>query len=187
MRYLVWFYGNQVWPKTMMKYIEESQIPEGALVMTLAEIAAFKESHRETWASYNFPVKLENAKNKKCDEIDTKTDNIILNGFIFNNIVFPLTKIKNGVITHDSEINYLGLLTSKDVLPYSGDDRVMVKGKTLTGEVSYFIPESSNELLMFCMTGLMFMKTLLGSGWVLKDQIRQCTTIEAIDNIVDQR
>lgn len=111
-------------------------------------------------------------KNKVCDAIDAKTDEIIARGFTFDGSVFSLSI--------EAQKNYIWfyILFSKGTLP----DNTEV---TTMGNLAYAI--SLSKAQAFFDTASYMIATILGSGRDLKVQVMSSNDIAALQAFVDPR
>ena len=108
------------------------------------------------------------------DKIDNRTSELIALGFTYSTKQFSLSA--------SAQSNLLGLDLSKDdpALTYP------IKYNTIDDLDSYSVPDSTDMHSMF-LTALATKKGHLDSGTVLKQQVRDATTISELDLVIDNR
>lgn len=136
------------------------------------------EKSQEEKDAYDLAVStsnFESVKSKKLLAIDTKTRELISNGFVFDDVTFSLSdkaqfnwnalqaSVANGLLTED---DFPYAVTTKD------DD---------TYEIAWA------DFLTFIGTGLTTVGTHMATGRALKKQVLEATTIEEINAVVDER
>jgi hypothetical protein len=119
-------------------------------------------------------LNLDDYKQIRYYEIDCKTEQLILNGFVYQSLTFSLSQ--NG------QINLLALDETRDdpALTYPIDYN------TLDDTQSYSILDSTDLHNMY-LTALATKKGIVDSGTVLKNEVRDCTTEAEVDAIIDNR
>ena len=125
-------------------------------------------------------------KRYRRDQANVLTKDIIVHGMLF-----PVSGAPGGYaripMTDEDQRNYLGMVVAKDMLSYSGEDRVKVKCLDLvTGDTVYFYPENADAVVMFFGAGLQHIKTSLEDGWVIKDDLMGMT-LQELKDWVDPR
>lgn len=115
---------------------------------------------------------IEFIKSLRYKEIDEKTELLINNGYIYSGIVFSLSD--------NAQKNLLGAYSAKELLtyPFSWNS----KDDTTTYEITDVI-----DMTNFFMTALSTKKSHQDSGSAIKEQIRNCNTIEQVNSIIDNR
>lgn len=107
----------------------------------------------------------------KYQEIDEKTEELILSGFIFNGVEFSSSD--------RAQLRWLGLYALKEFVSYphlisTKDDGVYSIGTLV-------------ELTNFTNTAFNHVASHIASGNLLKQQLKACTTKAEIESIVDNR
>lgn len=112
------------------------------------------------------------AKQAKCKEIDTRTDELVGAGFTFGAKQFSLSL--------SAQLTLIGARLSKTDLTYP------VEWNTIDDGDKHSIA-NFGELDTFFLTALGTVRAHLDSGTSLKDQCRAATTIAELDAVVDNR
>ena len=110
-------------------------------------------------------------KEQKINEIDNKTSQLIESGFTWNNILFSFSK--------NAQLNWLGLLNIKSTLTYPYEI-----GKKEGG--SYNIQDGT-EMDYFLNSAIVHKESHIATGRAMQNQVLDCTTIEQLNSIVDNR
>lgn len=115
---------------------------------------------------------LPDAKRAKFAAIDAKTNELIAGGFVFQGKTFELYL--------EAQVRLIGLIVLKDMLTYpiaynSKDDFDFT---TLTGP---------NDVVTMAGTALAYIGGYLNGGTALKQLVREATTIDQVNAIVDPR
>jgi len=108
----------------------------------------------------------------RIDEIDSKTNDLIALGYVYQGYTFPLSQ--NG------QINLLGMITTKDYLPYP------INLNNINDTAVYQI-QNATDLSNLYMTALATKKAILDSGTALKQQINAAIDELAVSLIIDNR
>ncbi len=106
------------------------------------------------------------------DKIDTKTKELIDQGFVYAQITFSLSA--------NAQNNLLGVYSAKELLTYP------FKWSAKDDSSTYDIADAT-EMATFFMTALATKKSHQDSGTVLKVQVQAATTISEIKAIIDNR
>ena len=135
-----------------------------------------KKKAQEILENYDFAFKDECIESVK-KMIDLNTDNIIINNFIYNDILFKLTQ--------EFQLNLIAIYTSKEMYQFNGD--IQIKGyNPEDGSTIYIKPTSVNEFVSLYMYGMKFIQDTLKKGWEMKDALNDLT-VEELQNYVDER
>lgn len=119
-------------------------------------------------------LNLEEYKLYRIEEIKQRTVELILQGFVYNNVLFKLDE--------DAQIGLLALYDTRNdpvityPQPYGNKDDTVV----------YQI-QSAQDLEGMYLTALGTKKHWLETEDVLKQQIQACTTYQEVQNIIDNR
>jgi hypothetical protein len=108
----------------------------------------------------------------KFDDIDTKTGELIAQGFTYTTKVFSMSE--------NAQNNLLGTYSAKELLTYP------FPWNTKDDSETYQIADAT-EMATFFMTALAFKKAQQDSGTVLKGQVRDAVDIADVDLIIDNR
>ena len=133
---------------------------------------------------------LDATKVEQCKEIDLRTDELLMTGFTYgaDNYIFDML--------NSSQINYLGLnlaalnqlVTGTTMLTFGEENNgIHAHCKTSNGDAAYYYFVDCGDIINFFMSGMGFVNATLQSGWDLKDQINNSSTIEEINAIEDLR
>jgi hypothetical protein len=112
------------------------------------------------------------AKTLKCYDIDKRTDELIEQGFSYNDKLFNC---------RPSDIqNYTGLyvMRNKITFPFT------IKTKT---DVEYYTFQELGDLENFAESVFIHVQSLHGSGWTLKEQVHAKTEISEVWGVIDNR
>lgn len=128
---------------------------------------------------------LDEIKQKKIIEIDFNTDNLILLGVAFGDINGDELQYRKQIVfglSSTDQKNYDAMLTraTRDKITYP----YIIKGK-VNGDYYGFI--DSTEIENFWDVTYEYIENCLASGWTLKNQVLQATTISGVLNINDDR
>lgn len=111
------------------------------------------------------------AKKDKNLKIDEKTQQIIAQGFPFASKRFSLSQ--------NAQTNWTNMYINKSILS---------KPLTVTtNDDEAFQLETESDIQNFYMTGLVYVQSIINSGRALKLSVNNCSTLEEIENIVDER
>lgn len=108
----------------------------------------------------------------RSEEINTRTGELIAQGYIYNGITFPLSS--NG------QINLTAIFSTREFIPYP------VTFNNIDDTEIYNIIDATDVFNIY-MTALGTKKSHLDSGTALKIQIENCTTDAEIAAIIDNR
>lgn len=114
---------------------------------------------------------LEEFRTAKMAEIDGKTNELISEGFTYDNKVFSMSA--------EAQINWTNLFMIRTTLSYP------FEVSTLDGGCYDF--QNSDALAIFYSTGLSFKKGIMDSGRELRKDCLEVTTIADLNLIVDER
>lgn len=119
-------------------------------------------------------ISLNEYKEQRFTEIDEKTKELILQGFLYNGKVFSLSL--------NAQINIEALHSSRldSLLTYP------ITYNTLNDLEVYNIPDADDLHLMY-FTALGTKKSYVDSGTGLKNSIREAQTISELEEIIDNR
>jgi hypothetical protein len=118
------------------------------------------------------------------DKVNSTTKDIIQAGVVYPTGVDTYARFP---MTDEDQRNYMGMAMSAASLTYSGEDRLKVKGISLTtGEDVYWTPDSAGEVATFFGAGLLHVKSALEAGWDIKDGIMSSSLVE-LDAWTDPR
>jgi hypothetical protein len=139
-------------------------------------------SFLDNYETYNLMA----LKEEKKQLINNRTDELLLIGYNYGDIYFP--------ILPEDQRNYLGLnvaalnqlVTSQPILTF-GEGGVKVKGHDSDGNTLYHSFVDCGDIINFFMTGMGFVNQTLSSGWELKDQINNASSIDELNAIEDNR
>lgn len=143
-------------------------IPEGASIGK----GWIYNQETTSFSNPNPPSTLADARAAKIEEIDTRTREILAEGFTYNGVVLGLSE--------SDRSNYLGLVIVKDVLTYP----YTIKGKANS---DYCTIQSAQDMLGLFLTGVSYIDNTLRSGFVHKDAVLQLNDVDDINNYVDPR
>lgn len=116
---------------------------------------------------------IELLKNRKNEEIDIRTVELIKLGFSYDGEIFSLSE--------PAQINWIGIKQASDAGLISFPFPV-----TTSSDGKYEL-QDANDVTTFYLTGLGAKKTYLDSGRALKTLINAATTEQEIANIEDNR
>jgi len=111
------------------------------------------------------------AKKDKNLKIDEKTQEIISLGFPYDSKIFSLSS--------NAQMNWTNMYINKSVL-----------AKPLiitTNDDEAYQLDTELDIQNFYMTGLIYVQTIINSGRTLKINVNNCSTLEEIENIIDER
>jgi hypothetical protein len=111
-------------------------------------------------------------KSCKLARIDARTDELVLNGFVYGGKTFSLEP--------DAKTLWLGMVVAKDMLTYP------VRCNTVDDE-DYVDLVDADAIVAFYATAMGMVKALEDSGTVLKDQVRAATTMAEVEAVEDNR
>ncbi len=113
-------------------------------------------------------------KKEKFNQIDKKTQDLILGGYVYAGLRFSLSE--------DAQTNILALYATKDdpVLTYP------VTFNTLD-DLGYYEAADASIITAMYYSALATKKGYLDSGTILKNQVRLAATVSQVDLIVDNR
>ena len=139
-------------------------------------------SFLDNYETYNLMA----MKKLKTKVINSRTDELLLVGYKYGDIYFP--------ILPEDQRNYLGLnvaalnqlVTSQEMLTF-GEGGIKVKGHDSDGNTIYHSFVDCGDIINFFMTGMGFVNQTLSSGWELKDQINNASSIDELNAIEDNR
>ncbi len=117
---------------------------------------------------------LDSYKGQKLQEINNNTDQLIMAGYTYSGHTFSLSE--------KAQTNILALYSTKDdpVLPYP------IVFNTID-DLNSFEAIDANTIASMYYSALATVKGRIDSGTVLKDQIRNATTVAEVDLIQDNR
>lgn len=122
--------------------------------------------------SMHDPETLEEAKKRKCKEIDDHTTELVADGFEFGGIVF------SGSIEAQSRV--IGAYTARAFATYP--IRWMSKDDT-----TYLDIVDEDMLTAFFLTGFSTLKAKIDLGSNLKTQVASAISVEEVNSIIDPR
>ena len=157
------------------EYISETQLDIYSDIEKYKHVQMLEEEELKgysNWLQREGIFDLNVVKEQFYKIVDNKTDQLILNGFYFNGIKFGLTQT--------DQMNYTGLLIKKDILTYP------YKMKGFDNTIFYEF-DSAIEIENFSNTVFLNVNQILNIGWEIKEQIQNCSTIEEILLIEDNR
>ena len=139
-------------------------------------------SFLDNYETYNLMA----MKKEKIKVINSRTDELLLVGYKYGDNYFP--------ILPEDQRNYLGLnvaalnqlVTSQEMLTF-GEGGIKVKGHDSDGNTIYHSFVDCGDIINFFMTGMGFVNQTLSSGWELKDQINNASTLDELNAIKDER
>jgi len=132
-----------------------------------------------------FPLTLEEAKEIKISEVSKRTGELLDDGFQYTGSLTRVidsqivTNIKF-VVDFETKSNWGAILTAYSNGYITGD----FECTDINGD-SFIIPES--DVIAFCLGMLNFVRTTKDNGRPLKRQILNCSTIEEVATIIDNR
>ena len=174
MKYAVKFYSQVenpegvpgTWPAITIDGPDTLVVPDGFTGMTEAEHTAYVESHQaeyDAWVEAASSTKL-SIKNKLRDKIDAKTDEIIDNGMVYQEMQFKMD------IEH--QMSYKGAYDFRAYLTYP---------YTIKGVGSHYLTfQNEGEFTQFILYGFGFMNEVIRGGWVLKDGLDALSYAELV-------
>lgn len=115
-------------------------------------------------------------KAQRYEQIDARTVELIFQGFTHAGKVFSLSL--------PAQSYWTNMLVAKDILTATGAFPLRVN--TLDDTDAHNIADAT-EVVTFYATAVGTVKGRLGSGTVLKDQIRAATTVDEVEDVVDER
>lgn len=118
---------------------------------------------------------LEGLKEFKYDSIDSRTGALIQNGF-----EYPASSGQIFSFSSNGQMNLIGAFAGKDSLSYP------FAWNTKDDLITYQIADSA-EMSAFYFTALVTKKSHQDSGSALKALVRNATTIEELNDIIDNR
>ncbi len=121
---------------------------------------------------------LKKLKDKKTREINKHSDELLNEGMEYSNLMFDMSL--------EDQKNYLSLYSFKDIFDYTNDPP-KVHCRNLEGNRTDIVFNTQQDLVNFVLAGLGFVKNLIDSGNDLKLQVDNATTVEELNNIVDDR
>ncbi len=127
------------------------------------------------WVKENLSaLTLEEYKSVRYNEIDSRTGELITQGFTYQNLVFSLSQ--------NAQINILGLDNTKDdpALTYP------IEYSTIDDSDHYYV-QNATDLHYMYLTALATKKSYVDSGTLLKDAVRDAIDDDAVLLIIDNR
>lgn len=115
---------------------------------------------------------LASRKNERMAEVDKKTQELIANGFMWNSVCCSLST--------RAQIRIMGIRIAKDDITYP----LVWSGKNDQDSMEL---ANASEVNSFFLTALGTVKATVDSGTALKNSIRACSNIDAVNLIVDGR
>lgn len=140
-------------------------IQEGYSRMTAAALEAYNAEHQAEYDAWLKVNGLSQLKQEVKDAIDIKTGALITAGFMYS-LAEQTFRVR---CSDEDQRNYTGLVISKDLLPYSGDSRIVLKGYTDDGSPVFVPFADASEVLAFYMAGVAHVNNCLTDGWKLKE------------------
>jgi len=136
------------------------------------ELSTAEQQTLDTLVSEHNPETLEEAKQRKCEEIDDRTAELVADGFEFNGVVF------SGSVESQSRV--IGAYTARAFATYpirwmSKDDSTYVD----------LVDESM--LTSFFLIGFGTLKAKIDVGSTLKIQVSGANSVEEVNSITDPR
>ena len=120
------------------------------------------------------PVSLDEYKVGKYQEIDNKTQILISQGFLFDGKLFSLSI--------PAQSNWTNIKANKQDFIDLG---AFPLGISCQDGSIYMLQEA--DVFTFWLTGMSTVKTHYNSGGILKEQVKNATTKEEIESIIDNR
>jgi len=173
--------NTTVFPTVLHKEIEDSQAVTEFDGITYSEgvVAVYGQSVANQALLDNIIAShdstgLAHFKQLKIQQIDAKSEKLIADGFMFDNVRFSLS--------HNAQLNLIGLYHSRNApimqfpIAYNSKDDSVV----------YTIPDVATlEAIYFTAFGAK--KAILDAGTALKQAVRDTTTISEINAVHDNR
>lgn len=159
------------WPAIVESGPVDMVIPEGYTGMTDAEYAAYVAAHQaefDAWQDDNSPNKIA-LKQKRRDQIDAKTDELLATGFIYDGKQFKMDLEHQNSYTFDFMLDQT---TYPRTVKGVGNDYLEIADR--------------NEHTNFIGTGFITAKTIIETGWALKDAL-DSMTYQQLTDWVDPR
>lgn len=164
------------WPAESFQLTGAATAPQGWLTMTDAEFIAYKATWQPAFdaAMDAAPSDVAAAKEKKFSEIDSRTDELILQGMSFNGMMFSLSpnareKMNNADgLRNDPAFTY-------PVVWNNIDDSATISLANAT------------DLHNMYLTALATVRAHIDSGTAVKDLVRAATTVSAVNAVKDNR
>jgi hypothetical protein len=124
--------------------------------------------------NYYKELNLDDYKQVRYYEIDCKSQDLISNGFVYQNLTFSLSQ--------NAQINLIALDETRNdpALTYP------IEYNTIDDVDTYSITDATDLHSMY-LTALATKKGVLDSGTVLKTEVRNCTTEAEVDAVIDNR
>jgi hypothetical protein len=123
------------------------------------------------WDDYIDVADLRSYKRCLREEVNTTTHDLIEAGMLYpvgggEYARFPMTD--------EDQRNYMGMTIVSASLPYTGEDRLTVKGvDPTTGVDVFWQPDGATDVQTFFGAGLIHVKTALEAGWAIKASIME--------------
>ena len=173
--------ATAIFPKVLHDEIEESQAINGfdGVTYSAGTIKVYgqtiaNQTLLDTIIASHDSTGLVHFKELKIQKIDAKSEKLINDGFMFDNVRFSLS--------HNAQLNLIGLYHSRDAtvmqypISYNSKDDTIV----------YAISDAATlEAIYFTAFGAK--KSILDAGTALKQQVRDATTVAEINAVHDNR
>lgn len=117
---------------------------------------------------------LETYKGKRYAEIDEKTKEIISRGFVFDNKTFSLSM--------EAQSNLTNIMASREIMNQMGSFPLQMSTKDNSSYMLAYV-----DVISFWGAGVSVVKGAYNSGTILKELIKNATTIEEVNLIIDTR
>lgn len=163
------------WPAEVQAVDDSMPDPgDGRLVMTPEEFDEYRLSVKSLYDAWSEQTKLPGAKEAKLKAIDTRTVELINQGFTYAGKVFSLSE--------RAQNTWTGLYTVRNepVLTYP------VKINLLDDSGTHDLVNAA-DVQGFYLTAVGTYRARLDSGTGLKDQVRAATTLAGIEAVQDNR
>jgi hypothetical protein len=157
------------WPVETYPYLDT--VPAGYELMSEENLVILKQDNQAAFDIWLFdPEVFEQNKKRKIIAIDTRTDQLIKQGFAFDGQQFSLSL--------NAQVNWLGLKTLEAVMTWP------VNVATLNSD-QYSLAQAN--LIPFVGTAAATVQARLDSGRTLKVSLNNATTQAELDAVLDNR
>lgn len=163
-----------IWPANVEEVEDHYLAIDGEVVLSIDEYTDYINTNRPAYDNWLNISNLQNIKNTRFSQIDSKTTSLISNGFAYGEKIFSLSASAQNTLT--------GLFSIRDepAITYP------IAWNTIDDSDIYEL-QNSEDVKNFYLSAVSTYRTHLGQGTYLKNLIRAATNKEEIDNIIDNR
>lgn len=163
------------WPAEVEETDDSTPDPQdGRVVMSKAQYRRYREDEQSTYDTWLARDRLPSTKNRKFDAIDTRTKELIAEGFEYASKRFSLSIA--------AQTTYTALYSIRR-------ERKLVYPLTVNtfDDRNTHALRDDTEVADFYLAGIAVCREALDSGTALKDQVRAAGTVAAVNAVVDSR